>query len=138
MTQRGLTRLGPLALPAAVCLHLGYGCVFELTGCPGAQDPALRRGVADRANILVAGGTSTGKTTLSNALLAEVAKTGDRVVLIEDTRELQCATPNLVELRTKDGVATLSDLVRSSLRLQPDRIPIGEVRGAEALDLLEA
>lgn len=102
------------------------------------QAAALRKGVADRANILVAGGTSTGKTTLTNALLTEVAKTGDRVVLIEDTRELQCATPNLVALRTKDGVATLSDLVRSSLRLRPDRIPIGEVRGAEALDLLKA
>jgi type IV secretion system protein VirB11 len=91
-----------------------------------------------RANILVAGGTSTGKTTLTNALLAEVAKTADRVVIIEDTRELQCAAPNLVAMRTKDGVASLSDLVRSSLRLRPDRIPIGEVRGAEALDLLKA
>ena len=99
---------------------------------------ALRRAVKRRRNILVAGGTSTGKTTLVNALLAEVAKTSDRVVLIEDTRELQCKSPNLVALRTKDGVASLSDLVRSSLRLRPDRIPIGEVRGAEALDLLKA
>jgi type IV secretion system protein VirB11 len=103
-----------------------------------SQAAALRTAVADRRNILVAGGTSTGKTTLTNALLAEVAKTDDRVVLIEDTRELQCAAPNLVALRTKDGVATLSELVRSSLRLRPDRIPIGEVRGAEALDLLKA
>ena len=98
----------------------------------------LRQAVADRKNILVAGGTSTGKTTLTNALLAEVAKTSDRVVLIEDTRELQCSAPNLVALRTKDGAASLSDLVRSSLRLRPDRIPIGEVRGPEALDLLKA
>jgi hypothetical protein len=97
------------------------------------QAETLRAAVADRQNILVAGGTSTGKTTLTNALLAEVAKTSDRVVLIEDTRELQCKAPNLVALRTKDGVASLSDLVRSSLRLRPDRIPIGEVRGAEAL-----
>jgi P-type conjugative transfer ATPase TrbB len=102
------------------------------------QATILRRAVADRRNILVAGGTGTGKTTLTNALLAEVAKTSDRVVLIEDTRELQCKTPNLVALRTKDGVASLSDLVRSSLRLRPDRIPIGEVRGAEALDLVKA
>jgi type IV secretion system protein VirB11 len=102
------------------------------------QAETLRRAVADRRNILVAGGTSTGKTTLTNALLAEVAKTADRVVLIEDTRELQCKAPNLVALRTRDGVASLSDLVRSSLRLRPDRIPIGEVRGAEALDLLKA
>lgn len=104
----------------------------------GWQANALIQAVANRKNILVAGGTSTGKTTLTNALLAEVAKTDDRVVLIEDTRELQCAAPNLVSLRTKDGVATLSDLVRSALRLRPDRIPIGEVRGAEALDLLKA
>jgi type IV secretion system protein VirB11 len=105
---------------------------------PEAAADVLRNAIVSRANILVAGGTSTGKTTLTNALLAEVAKSSDRVVLIEDTRELQCLTPNLVALRTKDGVATLSDLVRSSLRLRPDRIPIGEVRGAEALDLLKA
>ncbi|TGQ35784.1 P-type conjugative transfer ATPase TrbB [Mesorhizobium sp. M00.F.Ca.ET.216.01.1.1] len=103
-----------------------------------SQADSLRLAVEKRKNVLVAGGTSTGKTTLVNALLAEVAKTTDRVVLIEDTRELQCAAPNLVALRTKDGVASLSDLVKSSLRLRPDRIPIGEVRGAEALDLLKA
>lgn len=102
------------------------------------QAAILSGAVVQRRNVLVAGGTSTGKTTLVNALLAEVAKSTDRVVLIEDTRELQCKAPNLVALRTKDGVASLSDLVRSSLRLRPDRIPIGEVRGAEALDLLKA
>jgi len=97
-----------------------------------AQAELLRVAVRERKNVLVAGGTSTGKTTLVNALLAEVAKTGDRVVLIEDTRELQCAARNLVALRTKDGAASLSDLVRSSPRLRPDRIPIGEVRGGGA------
>jgi len=102
------------------------------------QADQLRAAVLARKNVLVAGGTSTGKTTLVNALLAEIATTGDRIVLIEDTRELQCTAPNLVALRTKDGAASLSDLVRSSLRLRPDRIPIGEVRGAEALDLLKA
>src|SRR6201991_1554742 len=102
------------------------------------QAGALKEAGAAPHNILVAGGTSSGKTTLTNALLAEVAKSSDRVVLIEDTRELQCRAPNLVALRTKDGVISLSDLVRSSLRLRPDRIPIGEVRGAEALDLLKA
>ncbi len=103
-----------------------------------AQAKSLRSAVESRLNILVAGGTSTGKTTLTNALLAEVAKTSDRVVLIEDTRELQCQAQNLVALRTKEGVSTLTDLVRASLRLRPDRIPIGEVRGPEALDLLKA
>jgi type IV secretion system protein TrbB len=102
------------------------------------QAELLCDAVSERRNILIAGGTSTGKTTLVNALLAEVARTADRVVLIEDTRELQCNAPNLVALRTKDGVASLSDLVRSSLRLRPDRIPVGEVRGAEALELLKA
>lgn len=104
----------------------------------GEEAAVLRQAVADRWNILVAGGTGTGKTTLANALLAEIAGTHDRIVLIEDTRELQCAAPNFVALRTRDGIASLSDLVRSSLRLRPDRIPIGEVRGAEALDLLKA
>ncbi|MGX5829318.1 P-type conjugative transfer ATPase TrbB [Mesorhizobium sp. 43Arga] len=112
--------------------YIAAGIVTE------AQADVLRLAVEKRKNVLVAGGTSTGKTTLVNALLAEVAKTSDRIVLIEDTRELQCAAPNLVALRTKDGVASLSDLVKSSLRLRPDRIPIGEVRGGEALDLLKA
>lgn len=112
---------------------------YVATGIMTADQAAmLHEAITSRANILIAGGTSTGKTTLINALLAEVAKTQDRVIIIEDTRELQCAAPNLVAMRTKDGVATLSDLVRSSLRLRPDRIPIGEVRGAEALDLLKA
>jgi len=112
-----------------------YVAAGMMTVC---QTAILRTAVAERANILVAGGTSTGKTTLTNALLAEVAKTADRVVLIEDTRELQCEAKNLVALWTRDGVASLCDLVRSSLRLRPDRIPIGEVRGAEAPDLLKA
>ena len=112
-----------------------YAATRIMTVAPAEH---LRNAIAQRRNVLVAGGTSTGKTTLVNALLAEVANTSDRVALIEDTRELQCKAPNLVALRTKDGVASLSDLVRSSLRLRPDRIPVGEVRGAEALDLLKA
>ncbi len=78
-----------------------------------AQAAALRQAVSTRANILVAGGTSTGKTTLTNALLAEVAKTADRVVIIEDTRELQCAAPNLVAMRTMDGVGAFRISIRS-------------------------
>jgi type IV secretion system protein TrbB len=99
---------------------------------------ALRRAVHERRNILIAGGTSTGKTTLANALLAEMASTGDRVILLEDTVELQCMADDHVPLRTKPGVASMSELVRSTLRLRPDRIVIGEVRGPEALDLLKA
>ena len=119
--------------PAVAVFTLDDYVAARIMGAADAE--VLRAAVAARANILVAGGTSTGKTTLTNALLAEVAKSGDRVVLIEDTRELQCAAPNLVAMRTKDGVAALSDLVRAALRLRPDRMPIDEVRGAEALDL---
>jgi P-type conjugative transfer ATPase TrbB len=122
--------------PAVAVFTLGDYVAADVMTADQAK--VLRQAVESRRNILVAGGTSTGKTTLANALLAEVAKTADRVVLIEDTRELQCQASNLVALRTKEGVASLSDLVRSSLRLRPDRIPIGEVRGAEALDLLKA
>ena len=103
-----------------------------------SQARSLRDAVAGRRNILVAGGTSSGKTTLVNALLAEMASSGDRIILIEDIRELQCAAVNTVALRTLDGAVTLTDLVRSALRLRPDRIPVGEVRGAEALDLVKA
>ena len=136
--------LPPVVAAPTFAIRKPAVAVFTLNDYVGAgimtidQAETLRTAVASRKNILVAGGTSTGKTTLTNALLAELATTADRVVLIEDTRELQCLAPNLVALRTKDGVVSLSDLVRSSLRLRPDRIPIGEVRGAEALDLLKA
>ena len=136
--------LPPVVTAPAFAIRKRAVAVFTLDDYVAAgimcarQAETLRAAVVDRCNILVAGGTSTGKTTLTNALLAEVAKTADRVVVIEDTRELQCKAQNLVGLRTRDGVASLSDLVRSSLRLRPDRIPIGEVRGAEALDLLKA
>ena len=136
--------LPPVVAAPAFAIRKPAVAVFSLDDYVAAgimtpeQAEALRRAVTSRENILVAGGTSTGKTTLTNALLAEIAKTSDRVVLIEDTRELQCKAPNFVALRTRDGVVSLSDLVRSSLRLRPDRIPIGEVRGAEALDLLKA
>lgn len=102
------------------------------------QAKALREAVEAQKNIVVVGGTSSGKTTLVNALLAEVAESGDRVILIEDTRELHCAAEDCVSLRTKPGVAALADLVRSTLRLRPDRIIVGEVRGPEALDMLKA
>jgi type IV secretion system protein VirB11 len=98
----------------------------------------LSLAVVERSNILVAGGTSSGKTTLANALLAEMAHLDERVILIEDTRELQCSAPDTVALRTRAGAVTLADLVRSTLRLRPDRIVVGEVRGPEALDMLKA
>ncbi|MDB5581960.1 MAG: trbB [Bradyrhizobium sp.] len=98
----------------------------------------LRAAVTQRFNILVAGGTSSGKTTLANALLAEMAWIDERVILIEDTRELQSPAADTVALRTRAGIVTMADLVRSTLRLRPDRIIVGEVRGGEALDMLKA
>ncbi|MBJ7439491.1 MAG: P-type conjugative transfer ATPase TrbB [Sphingopyxis sp.] len=111
---------------------------------PAETARLLSLAVVERKNILVAGGTSSGKTTLANALLAEMAHFDERVILIEDTRELQCAAPDVVALRTRSGSAnmvgsvTMADLVRSTLRLRPDRIIVGEVRGREALDMLKA
>ena len=104
-----------------------------------AEDQAdfLRSAVRERQNILVAGGTSTGKTTLANALLAEIAATDDRVLVLEDTVELQCVAKDHVPLRTRPGVVSMTELVRATMRLRPDRVVVGEVRGGEALDLVK-
>ena len=121
----------PSSLPLALADYVAAGTMTAM------QATYLAGAVRNHDNILVAGGTSTGKTTLTNALLAVAATTNDRIVLIEDTRELRCDAANVLYLRTAPGI-TMGDLVRSSLRLRPDRIPVGEVRGAEALDLLKA
>jgi len=102
-----------------------------------AQADFLVRAVRARQNILIAGGTSTGKTTLANALLAEIAATGDRVLVLEDTVELQCTANDHVPLRTRMGVVSMQELVRATMRLRPDRVVVGEVRGGEALDLIK-
>ncbi len=101
---------------------------------------AFLDGVRERRNILIAGGTASGKTTLANALMREIVALGDpteRIVILEDTRELQCEARNAVQLHTGD-VADLTRLVRVTMRLRPDRIIVGEVRGGEALALLKA
>ncbi len=102
-----------------------------------AHGECLRQAVRARQNILIAGGTSTGKTTLANALLAEVATTGDRVLVLEDTVELQCTARDHVAMRTRAGVVSMAELVRAAMRLRPDRVVVGEVRGGEALDLIK-
>jgi P-type conjugative transfer ATPase TrbB len=104
----------------------------------GAHKEVLCRAVRDKENILVTGGTGSGKTTLVNAILHEIAQSGDRIVIIEDTLELQCTAPDTVFLRAKEGVASMNDLLRATMRLRPDRIVVGEVRGGEALSLLKA
>jgi type IV secretion system protein VirB11 len=135
--------LPPIVTAPAFAIRKPARAVFSLADYVAArvmspeQAEALRHAVVARRNILVVGPTSSGKTTLANALLAEIPA-HDRVVLAEDLRELHCSAPDHVALRTQDGVASLADLVRSALRLRPDRIVIGEVRGGEALDLIKA
>jgi P-type conjugative transfer ATPase TrbB len=100
----------------------------------------LRHAIRARQNILVVGGTQSGKTTLANGLLHEMSAfvgSTQRVLTIEETRELRCTVPNHVALRTTETV-DMTRLVRTVLRLRPDRIIIGEVRGAEALAMLKA
>lgn len=106
-----------------------------------AQAGVLRRAVLERRNLLISGGTGSGKTTLANALLAEPAFADDRVFLIEDTPELQCSAWDLVPVLTRRHPAVIGvvDLVRDALRMRPDRIVIGEMRdGAAALETLKA
>ncbi len=102
------------------------------------QAAILRHAVEHKLNILIVGGTGSGKTTLVNALLLVVAETGDRVVLIEDRRELRCAARNLFPMLTRPGSVELRALVRLAKGLRPDRIVLSEARGPEALDLIKA
>lgn len=106
---------------------------------PPAWADAVRRAVSAHRNILISGSTGSGKTTLANAILHEIASRcpGERVVIIEDTVELQCPVENRVELRATDAV-DMTRLLRATMRLRPDRIIVGEVRGAEALTLLKS
>lgn len=103
------------------------------------QASALEAAVGAKQNILVVGGTGSGKTTLVNAVLDVIARehAAERLVIIEDTVEIQCAAPNAVSLSTS-GTVGMSELLRATLRLRPDRIVVGEVRGGEALTLLKA
>ena len=101
------------------------------------QRAIIIKAVRSKKNIIAAGGTKSGKTTFLNAILAEISKLNDRVILIEDTPELQCTASDCVSMRTMRNF-TMSDCLRSVLRMTPDRIVVGEVRGGEALALLDA
>ena len=106
-----------------------------------AQAELLRGAVRERRNLLISGGTGSGKTTLANALLAEPAFANDRVFLIEDTPELQCSAWDLVATLTRRHPVPIGvvDLVRDALRMRPDRIVVGEMReGSAALETLKA
>jgi type IV secretion system protein TrbB len=153
--------LPPVVLGPTFCIRKPAASVFTLDEyvCEGVLDGAgstvavreddvpdrghvamLRYAIRSRQNILVIGGTQSGKTTLTNGLLHEldsIVGATQRVIVIEDTRELRCTVPNTVALRTTENI-DMTRLVRTALRLRPDRIVIGEVRGPEALAMLKA
>jgi P-type conjugative transfer ATPase TrbB len=103
------------------------------------QASVIRSAVSSRLNIVVSGGTGSGKTTLANAVIAQIVESApeDRLVILEDTAEIQCAADNAVALRTSDTV-DMAKLLKSTMRLRPDRIIVGEVRDGAALTLLKA
>ncbi|MHB8432280.1 MAG: P-type conjugative transfer ATPase TrbB [Candidatus Tyrphobacter sp.] len=153
--------LPPVVLAPAFCIRKAAALVYAiddyvrdgiLDGLPAAdvvsieRAPArghaavLRHAIRMRENILVVGGTQSGKTTLANGLLHELSTSvgsSQRVLTIEETRELRCTVANHVALRTTETI-DMTRLVRTALRLRPDRIIVGEVRGAEALAMLKA
>jgi type IV secretion system protein VirB11 len=123
----------------AVRVHTLDDYVVEGILRPCGRD-VLRSALDRRANIVICGGTGSGKTTLANALLREAVQLAgpcERFVILEDTVELQCTAANHIQLRTTDDI-DLTRLVRATMRLRPDRIVIGEIRGREALALLKA
>jgi type IV secretion system protein VirB11 len=103
------------------------------------QATAIREAITARLNIVICGGTGSGKTTLANAVIAEIvgAAPRDRMVILEDTAEIRCAAENAVALHTSDAV-DMARLLKSTMRLRPDRIIVGEVRDGAALTLLKA
>ena len=110
---------------------------------PDEISPLLAEAVEARANILISGGTGTGKTALLGALLSQVGA-DQRIVIVEDSRELIVTHPHVVQLAARQanveggGEVTLTDLVRNALRMRPDRLVVGECRGAEVRDMLTA
>jgi len=136
----------PLAIdgPCVTIRRFGARVVpLAAFGLDGASEHFLRWAVSAGWNLLVAGGTSTGKTTLLNALSSAIPD-GERIVTIEETAELRLAQPHVVRLEARPpnaegaGGVSVRDLVRTSLRMRPDRLVVGEVRGGEALDMLQA
>lgn len=103
------------------------------------QASVIRNAISSRLNIVVSHGTGSGKTTLANAVIAQIVGSSpeDRLVIFEDTAEIQCVADNAVALRTSDTV-DMARLLKSTMRLRPDRIVVGEVRDGAALTLLVA
>lgn len=138
--------LPPVVPAPAFCIRKGSPVVFTLDdyvkhgSMSESHAVVLRDAAIGKNNILIAGGTGSGKTTLVNAVLAEEAFALDRLLILEDTPELKCVAPDRVHLLTKDTepAVDMTALLKSALRLRPDRIVVGEVRGPEALALLKA
>ncbi len=141
-----LCAIAPPLSPDGLCCSIRRFRVRDI-GLDAMAAPAvaglLDRLVQRRANLVVSGATSTGKTTLLNALAAGITP-GERIITIEDTAELELAADHVVRLEARSadhgtvGGATVRELVRAALRLRPDRLVIGEVRGPEALDMVQA
>ena len=135
----------PVVAQPAFALRKRASLIFTLSDyvkrsiMTAAQRAVIENAIASRENILISGGTGTGKTTLANAVLDAVARISPdhRIVVIEDTRELQVGAQNVAFLRTSDNV-DMTRLLRATLRLRPDRIVVGEVRDGSALALLKA
>ncbi len=135
----------PVVAQPAFALRKRASLIFTLADyversiMTAAQRAVIENAIASRENILISGGTGTGKTTLANAVLDAVARISPdhRIVVIEDTRELQVGAQNVAFLRTSDNV-DMTRLLRATLRLRPDRIVVGEVRDGSALALLKA
>jgi pilus assembly protein CpaF len=135
----------PLAVdgPCVTIRRFGARPVVLDELCPPGVAHLLRWAVSARCNLVAVGGTGAGKTTLLNALAAEIPAT-ERVVTVEDAAELRLPHAHVVRLECRPpgpdgrGGVELRDLVRNALRMRPDRVVVGEVRGAEALDLLQA
>ncbi|MEE9413889.1 MAG: CpaF family protein [Acidimicrobiales bacterium] len=135
----------PIALdgPCVTIRRFGAAPIDVDAMCPEGVGPLLRWAVEARMNVLISGGTGAGKTTLLNALAAQISRT-ERVVSIEDAAELRLPIAHVVRLEARPpntegrGAVTIHELVRNALRMRPDRIIVGEVRGAEAFDMIWA
>lgn len=134
-----VTTAPSFSIRRAAVTELRLGDYVEQGSLLPDQYRALREAVVTHRSILVTGGTGSGKTTFVNALIAEMVEADpiERMVILEDTREIRCGAENAVQLRSSRTVS-MTSLLRTTLRIRPDRILVGEVRGPEALDLLMA
>ena len=135
----------PVVAGPSFCIRKRASRIFSLDDyvaagtMTGRQQNLIRDAALDHKNILVVGGTGSGKTTLVNAIIHLIAEEmpNERLLILEDTAEIQCSAPNHVFKRTTDAI-DMRRLLRSTMRYRPDRIFVGEVRGGECLDLLKA